>query len=116
MTNLILHKNEETVKPWEKSILSMDTASNTHMFKAPQFGKGTKKPLLSNFGAFGGKEDSKLNTFLNPMVESFLSFNIENNQTGLGTNANVTAIQQPTNNNIFDQTLFNDDMNNNYPD
>ena len=29
MTNLILHKNEEQVKPWEKSMMALETASNT---------------------------------------------------------------------------------------
>ncbi len=30
MTNLILHKNDEQVKPWEKSMMALETASNTY--------------------------------------------------------------------------------------
>jgi hypothetical protein len=29
MTNLILHKNDESVKPWEKGMMALDTASNS---------------------------------------------------------------------------------------
>ena len=83
MTNLILNKAEDSHKPWEKSF--METAMNSNFQKPEKFGK---RPLLSNFP----KEDSKFNMFLNPAVESFLSFSLENNQTGLQTNANVTTM------------------------
>lgn len=102
MTNLILHKKEE--KPWEKSLLDMDTAPNTTVMRANQFGGGKKKPLLLSNKM--NDAESKLNMFLNPVVESFLSFSLENNQTGLFTNMNVTAINQ--NPNLLEQTAFDD--------
>lgn len=75
MTNLILNNKggEDSHKPWEKSF--MDAA--THFTNKPA---DKKRPLLTNHSA---KEDSKYNMFLNPAVESFLSFSLENNQTGL---------------------------------
>ncbi len=98
MTNLILHKNDESVKPWEKGLMSVDTAANSSIsnivLRGPSFkGKQTKKLLSSPADA---------SILLNPMVESFLSFNI-NNQTNVQTNANVTA---NLNHNVLDQTLF----------
>jgi hypothetical protein len=99
MTNLILHK--DAAKPWEQCLMEVDTAPSTILAgKAFKFG-GKKKPLLSmnNKG-----EDSKINMFLNPAVESFLSFTMDNNQTGIATNNNVTNLVSPAaaNTNIFD--------------
>jgi hypothetical protein len=48
---------------------------------------------------------SSLNLLLNPMVESFLSFNLNNTTAAnLQTNANVTLKDQAEN--VYDQTLF----------
>jgi hypothetical protein len=91
----------------------METALNTHMSKPEKFGK---RPLLTNI--HHSKEDSKFNMFLNPAVESFLSFSLENNQTGLQTNVNVTMLNQtsalPQGGNLFDNTMFTHDDRENY--
>lgn len=86
MTNLILNKGEESTKPWEKSLMQMETALNSNISKHDR----KLRPLLSN-----GKDESKYNLMLlNPAVESFLSFSLENNQTGLQTHANATMLNQ----------------------
>ena len=74
MTNLILHKNDEGVKPWQKGLLALDSASTTCLTNIVRSNFGSskvskKQALLSN----NPKETSML---LNPMMESFLSFNI----------------------------------------
>jgi hypothetical protein len=74
MTNLILHKNDEGVKPWQKGLMALDSASTTCVTNVVRSNFGNikqskKQPVLSN----NGKEASML---LNPMMESFLSFNI----------------------------------------
>lgn len=111
MTNLILNNKaaEDSHKPWEKGLLE----ASTHFTSKPAEKK--RRPLLGNFS---GKEDSKFNMFLNPQVESFLSFTIENNQTALQTHLNATALTgaggQQTN--LFDQTMFTGLINNNGDD
>lgn len=84
MTNLILHKHDDSVvKPWQKGIMALDTATNsmsTNVLRAgpsihgKKFVENASKKLsnLANEGA---------SMLLNPMVESFLSFNINNNTT-----------------------------------
>ena len=113
MTNLILHKNDDSVKPWQKGLMALDTATNSCVTNVVRSNFGNlkqskKQALLSNTG----KEASLL---LNPVMESFLSFNINQNTTLLQTtNANVTAhFNQPNNNttmNFLDQSLFNQDF------
>lgn len=84
MTNLILHKNDESViKPWQKGIMALDTASNsisTNVLRAGPSVLGKKlvdnaSKKLSNMANEGAS------MLLNPMVESFLSFNLNNNTT-----------------------------------
>lgn len=111
MTNLILHKKEEEViKPWERTLMSMDTNStSTNILRSNRVNGilGSKKKLLN--------EAPKMNVLINPMVESFLSFNINNNTTAAFNqnsvnNGNATFANKPGEN-LFDQTLFtvNDD-------
>ena len=75
MTNLILHNKTEGPKPWEKGLMALDSASTTCVTNVVRTNFGEKKQskkqanLLSN----SGKENSLL---LNPMMESFLSFNL----------------------------------------
>ena len=80
MTNLILHKNDDaSVKPWERSnLLTVETSANstTNMMRGTSTivgggMKGNKKIGHHN-------DQSNYNVMLNPMVESFLSFNIQN--------------------------------------
>jgi len=99
MTNLILHKNDDGIKPWEKSMLTMETASssNNNNRGVTSFSNKYGSKKLSNLSA----EASNLNLFLNPMVESFLSFNIAQNTTALGPSNNITGANQQIDN-IFD--------------
>jgi hypothetical protein len=117
MTNLILNKNDKAgfgvgggSSMWDRSLLGMDTAANStvmHNTSAAltrgQKGLGSKK---LNSGAGGAAAENKLSMLMNPMVESFLSFNIgASNATNMQTNANITA-QFPSGNqagtNLFD--------------
>ena len=115
MENLILHKNDETVKPWERGTMHIDTAVNSmtaNVFRSNNsFSKGLLSKKLNNMG----ENTSNLNLFLNPAVESFLSFNITNatlnkqNET-----ANFPLQQSPQVGNLFDQTLFSPEDPGNY--
>ena len=91
--------------------MALDTAANsmsTNVLRAvpsllgKKFSDNASKKLsnLANEGA---------SMLLNPMVESFLSFNLNNTTANVtATNANVTAHFNQNQNaeNIFDQTLF----------
>ena len=91
--------------------MALDTAANsmsTNVLRAvpsllgKKFSDNASKKLsnLANEGA---------SMLLNPMVESFLSFNLNNTTANVtATNANVTAHYNQNQNaeNIFDQTLF----------
>lgn len=90
MTNLILHKNDETVKPWEKGMMTLDTAANSSITNVMRAGGSLKGKLQQKKLGSLLNNTNEASILLNPMVESFLSFNI-NNQTNLQTNANVTA-------------------------
>ena len=90
MNNLILNKKQRFDMPsWDKSVLEVETAANSHIGKSFQGGKDRL-----------GKEAS---LFLNPQVESFLS--VTNNTTTLNATAAFPEPGQP----FLDQSLFNEE-------
>lgn len=93
MTNLILHKQDQ--QPWEQNLLDLDTANSTNVMRPSTISK--RQPFGTNKNA----DFSSLNLHLNPMVESFLSFNLNNTTTANLTNAANMSIE-----NVYDQTLF----------
>lgn len=82
MTNLILHKNDDSVvKPWQKGIMALDTAANsisTNVLRANPTVLGKKVADNASKKLSNMAEGASM---LNPMLESFLSFNINNNTT-----------------------------------
>lgn len=104
MTNLILHKNEAPARPWEKSLMELDTAANSSIMNV------LRSTGTASKGFFGGKKLSNLNkdasnlqTLLNPVAESFLTFNLNHTATSNNqlTHANATGITAPQGN-FFD--------------
>jgi len=91
MNNLILNKKQRLDLPsWDKSVMELETAANSHLGKSFLGGKDNRL----------GKEAS---LFLNPQVESFLS--VTNNTTTLNATATFPEQGQP----FLDQSLFNEE-------
>jgi predicted hydrocarbon binding protein len=89
MTNLILNNKVEESSFRKANFLALDTAANTTSTNVMRSNAGKA------FGDLGTKKLSNLDQansmLMNPMIESFLTFNLNQNTTTVQTNGNVTA-------------------------